>query len=119
VLADGREIVCRVEPFDAVALERHRKGHPPGAEMLDAAQVRGRLLCRTRQAGDSFVPLGAPGRQSVSDFLTNQKIPAADREQVRCICDELGVVYLAPLRIDDRVKVGDGTREVLRVELGD
>jgi tRNA(Ile)-lysidine synthetase-like protein len=115
VLADGREVVCRIEPFDAATFEAHRRGHVPGTEMLDAGQVRGRLLCRPRQAGDWFVPLGAPGRQSVSDFLTNRKLPTAQRERVLCICDELGIVYVSPLRIDERVRVGEETREVMTI----
>jgi tRNA(Ile)-lysidine synthase len=115
VLADGRRVLCRIEPLDAAAFERHCKGHPPGTELLDAAQVRGRLVCRPRRPGDSFEPLGAPGRQSVSDFLTNGKLPAPQREEVRCICDELGIVYLAPLRIDHRVRVTTATQEVLTI----
>ena len=63
------------------------------------------------------MPLGAPGRQSVSDFLTNLKLPDRRRDEVLCICDELGIVYLAPLRIDDRVKIAPTARRVLRVEL--
>jgi tRNA(Ile)-lysidine synthase len=109
--------VCRIEPFAAAAFRKHCQGHPAGEELLDAEQVRGRLICRQRQPGDSFVPLGAPGRQSVSDFLTNLKLPPPEREAVRCICDELGIVHLAPLRIDDRVKVTPETRNVLRIRL--
>ncbi len=85
--------------------------------MLDADQVNGPLIARPRRDGDTFVPLGAPGRQSVSDFLTNCKLPIAPRQRVICICDGSGIVYLAPLRIDDRLRVTDATRRILRIEL--
>ncbi len=111
----GITIDCRVEPFDRAAFGEHCRTRPAGVELLDAGKLSGPLVVRPRRAGDVFVPLGAPGRTSVSDFLTNLKLPAARRAQVRCICDDLGIVYLWPLRIDDRVKVTDGTREVLRV----
>jgi len=52
----------------------------------------------------------------VSDFLTNWKLPRRRREQVLCICDGLGIVYVAPLRIEDRVRVTPNTRRVLRIE---
>jgi len=90
-----------------------------GVELLDADQVVGGLLCRPRQAGDAFVPLGASGRQSVSDFLPNLKLPPQRRQQVRCICDDNGIVYVAPLRIDHRARVTDQTRNVLRIEIVD
>ena len=115
-LSDGRRIVCRTEPFDGAAFQAHCRTHPPGVELLDADLLRGELICRARAAGDAFVPLGAPGRQSVSDFLTNRKLPRRRREQVLCICDGLGIVYVAPLRIEDRVRVTPNTRRVLRIE---
>ncbi|MDY6913038.1 MAG: tRNA lysidine(34) synthetase TilS [Planctomycetota bacterium] len=118
-LADGREVSCRIEPLDRAAFESHCRNHPSGVEMLDADLVSGQLICRPRRDGDAFVPLGAPGRQTVSDFLTNLKLPPQQRERVRCICDEIGVVYFAPLRIDDRVKVRPSTRRVLHIKFSD
>jgi len=116
-LGDGRSVVCEVEPFDAEAFRRHCLHRTDGEELLDADAIRGRLLARGRRRGDAFVPLGCPGRQTVSDFLTNAKLPRARRNRAVCICDETGVVWLAPLRIDDRVKVTAATRRVLRLRL--
>ncbi|MHC4983225.1 MAG: tRNA lysidine(34) synthetase TilS [Planctomycetota bacterium] len=118
-LADGREVVCEIQRFDAAAFRAHCRRHRRGVELLDADKVRGGLVIRPRRDGDAFVPLGAPGRQTVSDFLTNLKLPRRPREQVRCICDELGIIYVVPLRIDDRVKVTAGTARVLRLEISE
>ncbi len=118
-LPDGRQIDCRIEPFDPAAFARHCAGHRRGEEWLDADKVRGRLLCRPRQTGDAFHPLGSLGRQSVSDFLTNAKLPAEARADVLCLCDEEGIVCLAPLRIDERVRVTGATKAVLRLALFD
>jgi len=115
-LPDGRRVRCTVEPFQPAVRDVHCREPLPGVELLDADQLRGHLLCRPRRDGDAFVPLGAPGRQTVSDFLTNAKLPRAEREAVRCICDDLGLVYLAPLRIDERVKLTAATERVLRIE---
>jgi len=116
MLRGGREqVVCELASFDEKRFRDHCSAHPPGVEWLDADQVRGRLVCRPRRRADAFVPLGAPGRQSVSDFLTNCKLPRRARERVRCLCDELGIVYVAPLRIDDRVKITPSTRRVLQI----
>jgi len=53
----------------------------------------------------------------VGEFLTNCRLPPRRRERVMCVCDDVGIVYLAPLRIDDRLRVTDRTRRVLRIEL--
>ncbi|MFP3937396.1 MAG: tRNA lysidine(34) synthetase TilS [Phycisphaerae bacterium] len=116
-LPDGRKVVCEPGPLDTDELASRRDSPEQGVELLDADALNGHLRARDKREGDSFVPLGAPGRQSVSDFLTNAKLPQRQREQVVCICDELGIVYLAPLRIDDRVKVTDCTRRVLRIRI--
>ena len=67
---------------------------------------------------EKFVPLGGPGTQTVSDFLTNARLPQRQRDEVLCLCDEEGIVYLAPLRLAERVRVTDQTRSVLRIEIG-
>jgi len=117
VLADGREVCCRVEALDREAFEGHCRRHARGVEYLDADALTGPLTCRPRREGDMFHPLGAPGRQNVGDFLTNAKVPLKSRRRVRCICDDLGMVYVAPFRIDERAKVTADTRRVVRVEI--
>jgi tRNA(Ile)-lysidine synthase len=112
-LPDGSAIVCELAALDA----RQGNRRPNGWEVLDADTIRGSLVCRPRRPGDAFVPLGAPGRQSVGDFLTNRKVPGRRRRQVRCLCDEEGIVYVAPLRIADRVKVTETTRRLLRIAI--
>jgi tRNA(Ile)-lysidine synthase len=116
-LPDGRSVLCTVTPFSESAFVSHCISHAPGVELLDADSLRGRLVCRHRRPGDQFVPMGAPGTQSVSDFLTNTRMPARLRELVLCLCDDEGIVYLAPLRIAERVRLTGQTRSVLRVEI--
>ncbi len=115
-VGEGGAVICEVMPFDAKAFEAHRAGHSRGVEWLDAQKIDGgRLTFRPRCSGDAFVPLGAPGTKSVSDFLTDRKLPRSRRDLVRCICDAKGIVYLAPLRIAERVRITGATRRVLRI----
>ncbi len=116
-LADGRVVVCRIESYSPQLLERHRQAPRPGVELLDADRLRGPLICRTRRRGDAFGPLGGCGRKSVSDFLTDLKLPRPRRDSVLCVCDRDGIVYLAPLRIANRVRLGPATRRVLRIRI--
>ncbi|KKN81300.1 hypothetical protein LCGC14_0321370 [marine sediment metagenome] len=114
-LPDGSTVTAVIEPLDRREFAAHCRQPVAGAEYLDADAVTGPLLCRPRCDGDVFHPLGAPGRQSVGDFLTNAKVPRENRRRVRCICDAAGVVYVAPLRIDDRVKITDASQRAIRL----
>jgi len=115
-LGGGLSIRCRVGPIDREAFERHRRQPVPGVEFVDAGCLRGPLVCRPRTAADAFRPLGCDGSQSVSDFLTNRKVRRDLRTKVLCVRDDLGIVYLVPLRIDQRVRVGPRTAKVLCIE---
>ena len=117
VLPGGGEVVCSLAAMDRRTFDEHRRLRPPGAELLDADRVRGKLVCRARAAGDRFRPLGSPGRRSVGDFLTDLKLDNHRRRSVRCICDADGIVYVAPLRISERVKITPKTSRVLRIEV--
>jgi tRNA(Ile)-lysidine synthase len=116
-LPDGRIVRCEQLPFDPAAFAAHRANPRPGTQWLDADYVRGPLTLRPRRPGDAFVPLGAPGRQTVSDFLTNAKLPPARRREVFVIADEEGIIYLAPLRTADHTRIRESTRRVLRIEV--
>jgi len=117
LLPDARAVLCEIGEFDEAAFRAHCREHGEGVEVLDADRIRGRLICRNRREGDAFVPLGAPGRKSVGDFLSDLKLPRRLRDAAVCIADDEGLVYLAPLRIADRAKVVGATRRVLRIEL--
>ena len=116
-LPDGRSVTCRMSAFHRDDFDAHCRERPPGVEWIDADRLRGRLSCRPRLPGDAFTPLGSPGRQSVSNFLTNLKLSRRLREKILCLLDEEGLVYLAPHRIADRVKITDETVRALRIEL--
>ncbi len=111
----GGHVVCSVEPMDREAFKAHCISGDCCVQWLDADKIAGQLTCRTRRRGDFFRPLGSPGTQTVGDFLTNAKVKPDARQQVRCICDGEGIVFLAPLRMDERLRVSDQTQRVLRI----
>jgi tRNA(Ile)-lysidine synthase len=134
-LPDGTRITIETRSFDlsvsadAEEFRRHcqpgqasggQRGQTARLELLDADKVSLPLICRPRRQGDTFWPLGCSGRQSVSDFLTNMKLSPDQRQLAywpKCICDQRGIVCLAPLRIDHRAKVTAGTRKVIRLHI--
>lgn len=63
------------------------------------------LQIRPWQPGDYFYPLGAKGRQKVSDFFTDHKIDRFTKEQVRLLCAGDNILWIIGLRSDERWKV--------------
>jgi tRNA(Ile)-lysidine synthase len=111
------EIECRLLSPTSGDLHAWRRGHPSGEEWLDFDAVHLPLTVRTRQAGDRFWPLGAPGTRKLSDFLIDSKVDPAKRDRVGLLCDQLGPVYVIGYRIDERVKLTAATRNVLHLRV--
>lgn len=106
--------VCQVDPEKT---EELRRAAHPHEEWLDYDRLQLPLLVRGRRAGDRFRPLGAPGTKSLSDFFIDEKIEPALRVSTGVLCDQAGVVWVMPLRIDERVKLRSNTRQALRLVL--
>jgi tRNA(Ile)-lysidine synthase len=96
---------------------RQKKEADPSVyeEWLDADRIQLPLLARLRREGDRFCPLGMSGMKKVSDFLIDQKVAADQRDLTVLLCDQSGPIWVVPHRIDDRVRLREETRRVLRV----
>jgi len=83
---------------------------------FDLGKTGDRLLVRSRRAGDKFQPLGLDQPKKVNEFMIDAKIPRAWRQQVPIVCSPKQILWLVGWRIDDRVKVSEDTKRVLRLE---
>jgi tRNA(Ile)-lysidine synthase len=63
------------------------------------------LQIRPWQSGDYFYPLGAKGRQKLSDFFTDHKIDRFTKERIRLLCSGNDILWIIGLRSDERFKV--------------
>jgi tRNA(Ile)-lysidine synthase len=94
----------------------------PGAggstEYIDADSLpAGHLVLRTWSEGDWFIPLGMKSRKKISDFFVDAKIPLYEKRSYPILETQDGaVVWLCGQRIDDRFRVTDQTRQVLKLE---
>jgi len=83
---------------------------------LDLGKTGDKLLVRCRQPGDRFQPLGMSQPKKVNEFMIDAKIPQAWRGQVPLVCSPEHILWVVGWRIDDRAKVTDATKQVLRLE---
>jgi len=75
------------------------------------------LTVRHRRPGDFFQPLGMDETKKVNRFMIDEKVPQFWRTRVPIVCSPQQVLWLVGYRIDNRVKVTEKTKQVLRLEL--
>ncbi len=131
VFRPGRKIVrkkvaipgrYRLEyPRLCVTLERvdrrRRVGGAGGTAYVDVDRIEGELYITGMKAGMKFHPYGRPGSKKVGDFLTDRKYPRPLRDELPILCDDNGIVWVAGLEIDHRVRVQSTTREIAKIEI--
>ncbi|MFC1947354.1 tRNA lysidine(34) synthetase TilS [Chloroflexota bacterium] len=83
---------------------------------FDYDKVGNKLIVRPRKTADRFFPLGMDQPKKVGEFMIDAKIPRTWRKRVPVVCSPEQIIWIAGYRIDDRVKVTDDTRQVLRLE---
>jgi tRNA(Ile)-lysidine synthase len=88
------------------------------AEYVDADRVGEEdLVLRTWKDGDAFVPLGMTEQKKVSDFFIDAKVPLFEKRSFPILETRGGeIVWICGQRIDDRFKVTESTRRVLKLE---
>lgn len=65
------------------------------------------MQIRSWQPGDYFYPLGAKGRQKLSDFFTDHKIDRFTKDKIRLLCADNQIIWIIGWRSDERFKVKD------------
>ncbi len=83
--------------------------------LLDMAPCSFPILVRNWQNGDSFTPLGMSGSKLLSDFFTDLKISALQRQQTPLFLCNNEIIYVGGQRISHRHKISAETTQVLRI----
>lgn len=82
---------------------------------LDKETLKEGLCLRKWQKGDYFYPLGMGGRKLVSKFYKDASMNRFEREAQWLLCSGDRIVWVVGRRADDRFKVSDKTREILKI----
>jgi len=89
----------------------------PNLALVDYDSLTLPLVVRTPRAGDRFRPLNLGGTKKLSDFFIDEKVPNHWRPYVPVVVCPKGIVWVSGYRLDDRFKVTDETKQMLRLEL--
>jgi tRNA(Ile)-lysidine synthase len=93
-------------------------GVTQGVEYVDAGKLGDHLLVRSWQDGDWFMPLGMISKKKVSDYFVDEKIPLLQKRTIPILESNGDIVWICGKRLDERFKVTDRTRSVVRLEIG-
>ena len=92
----------------------------PEVAQLDYDKLTFPMQLRKWQVGDRFRPFGMKGSRLLSDFLKDLKLTTSQKENVSVLLTANGeIVWVVGYRIDERFKVTEKTRLVLKVSIKD
>jgi tRNA(Ile)-lysidine synthase len=84
---------------------------------LDADKIIYPIKLRKWKTGDYFYPLGMKSKKKISDFFIDQKIDRFTKEKTWLLESTNEIVWIVGLRIDDRYKVTEKTKNVILLKL--
>lgn len=101
--------------FKSKFVERADFNNNLSVEYIDAGLIGKNLVLRNWKEGDWFFPLGLDGKKKVSDFFIDQKIPIFKKHLIPILETEGKIVWICGLKIDDRFKITENTKEILEI----
>lgn len=73
------------------------------------------LKIRKWKSGDAFQPFGMKGKKKLSKFFKDEKISLTEKEKIWLLLSDEKIVWIIGHRMDDRFKVTESTKKILKM----
>ncbi|MEH6763272.1 MAG: tRNA lysidine(34) synthetase TilS [Aequorivita antarctica] len=73
------------------------------------------LKLRKWRSGDSFQPFGMEGKKKLSKFFKDEKIALNEKKKIWLLLNDEKIVWVIGHRMDDRFKVNENTKRILKI----
>ena len=87
------------------------------AVFMDYDGIVAPVIIRTVKPGDRIQPLGMQGTKKIKSYFIDEKVPLNVRKNTLLLLDRESVIWIAGMRLSERVKITDKTRRILKVEI--
>ncbi|MFI0431148.1 tRNA lysidine(34) synthetase TilS [Mariniflexile sp. HMF6888] len=87
------------------------------AVYVDKDLLKFPLTVRKWEKGDVFYPLGMTGKKKLSKYFKDEKFSLLDKENTWLLCSNDVIVWVINKRADNRFRITDTTKHILKVEL--
>jgi tRNA(Ile)-lysidine synthase len=89
----------------------------PNMVYMDLEKIILPVVVRTIMPGDKIQPLGMSGKKKLKSFFIDMKIPQIKRKTTPLLVDAVSVIWIAGMRMSERVKITEKSRIFLKVEI--
>lgn len=84
---------------------------------IDADKIEFPLQLRPWKSGDIFYPSGMKGKKKLSKYLKDEKLSLLDKERTWVLCSNNNIIWVVSRRGDQRFRVTDKTKTILKIEV--
>jgi tRNA(Ile)-lysidine synthase len=103
--------------FDLVQPPKESVSDVPNIAYMDYDKIAPPLVVRTIRPGDRIQPLGMEGTKKLKSYFIDRKVPRGKRREIPLLVDGESVIWIAGMRLNERVKITNKSRKILKVEI--